>query len=214
MPKRLTEEDKHQLIQKLLEGENIDFLSKEYSVTKVTINRNLKKFLGNKKFEEFLEKIKVKKKLKFKELESLTKLENDEKLGSKEYKDEESAIFNDFTELTPLYLDIDNEPQRDLSSIDINLFDFPKIVYMIVNKEIELETKSLRDFPQWQFLSMEDLNRKTFEIFFDMNIAKRACKKDQKVLKVPNPNVFKLVAPILCSRGISRIVCPEKLIAL
>ena len=214
MPKRLTEEDKHQLIQKLLEGENIDFLSKEYSVTKVTINRNLKKFLGNKKFEEFLEKIKVKKKLKFKELESLTKLENDEKLGSKEYKDEESAIFNDFTELTPLYLDIDNEPQRDLSSIDINLFDFPKMVYMIVNKEIELETKSLRDFPQWQFLSMEDLNRKTFEIFFDMNIAKRACKKDQKVLKVPNPNVFKLVAPILCSRGISRIVCPEKLIAL
>jgi len=214
LPKRLTEEEKHQLIQKLLEGENIDFLSKEYSVTKVTINRNLKKFLGNKKFEEFLEKIKVKKKLKFKELESLTKLENDEKLGSKEYKDEESAIFNDFTELTPLYLDIDNEPQRDLSSIDINLFDFPKMVYMIVNKEIELETKSLRDFPQWQFLSMEDLNRKTFEIFFDMNIAKRACKKDQKVLKVPNPNVFKLVAPILCSRGISRIVCPEKLIAL
>ena len=61
---------------------------------------------------------------------------------------------------------------------------------------------------------MEDLNRKTFEIFFDMNIARRACKKDQKVLKVPNPNVFKLVAPILCSKGISRIVCPEKLIAL
>ena len=38
--------------------------------------------------------------------------------------------------------------------------------------------------------------------------------KDQKVIKVPNTNVFKIVAPILISRGISRIVNSENLIAL
>ena len=27
----------------------------------------------------------------------------------------------------------------------------------------------------------DDLNRKTIEIFFDLNLAKRSCNKDQKV---------------------------------
>ena len=56
--------------------------------------------------------------------------------------------------------------------------------------------------------------RKTIEIFFDLKIAKRFCKSDQKVIKVPNTEVFKIVAPILLSRGISRIVSSDLLIAL
>ena len=87
-------------------------------------------------------------------------------------------------------------------------------VYMVVDNKIELETKYLRDYPEWQFLSHEDLNRKTIEIHFDLKIAKRVCNKDQKVIKVPNTNIFEIVAPILLSRGISRIVTSDKLIAL
>ena len=83
--------------------------------------------------------------------------------------------------------------------------DFPKIVYMIVDKKIELETKLLKDYPEWQFLPEDDLNRKTIEIYFDLKIAKRFCNKEQKVIKVPNTNVFKIVSPILISKGISRI---------
>ena len=60
----------------------------------------------------------------------------------------------------------------------------------------------------------QDLNRKTIEIFFDLKIAKKVCSKDQKVIKVPNTNVFQIVSPILISRGISRIVSEDKLIAL
>ena len=44
--------------------------------------------------------------------------------------------------------------------------------------------------------------------------SKRSTKKDQKVIKVPNSDVFQITAPILISRGISRIVCSEVLIAL
>ena len=85
---------------------------------------------------------------------------------------------------------------------------------MIVDKKIELETKFLKEYPEWQFLAQRELNRKTIEIYLDMKIAKRSCKKDQKVIKVPNTNVFKIVAPILLSKGISRIVSAENLIAL
>ena len=85
---------------------------------------------------------------------------------------------------------------------------------MIVDKKIELETKFLRDYPEWEFLPNEDLGRKCIEIYNDLKTAKRFCNKEQKVIKVPNTDVFKIVAPILISRGISRIVNSEQLIAL
>jgi len=47
-----------------------------------------------------------------------------------------------------------------------------------------------------------------------LNLAKRFCNKEQKVLKVPNTDVFKISAPLMIKKGISRIVCTEKLIAL
>ena len=83
-----------------------------------------------------------------------------------------------------------------------------------MENKIELQTKILRDYPDWQFLAQNELDRKTIEIFFDLKIAKRVCNKEQKVIKVPNTDVFRIVAPILVSRGISRLVCPDKLISL
>ena len=90
----------------------------------------------------------------------------------------------------------------------------PKVLYIVVDKKIELEIKLLKDFPEWDFLPLNDLNRKTIEIFFDLNLAKRSCNKEQKVLKVPNTDVFRIAAPVLIEKGISRIVCAENLIAL
>ena len=79
---------------------------------------------------------------------------------------------------------------------------------------MEYLVKLLKDFPEWHFLPYGDLNRKTIEIFFDLNLAKRSCNKEQKVLKVPNTDVFRIAAPVLLKKGISRIVCAENLIAL
>ena len=85
---------------------------------------------------------------------------------------------------------------------------------MIVDKKIELETKLLGDYPEWEFLPEDDLNRKTIEVFYDIKVTKRLCNKEQKVIKVPNTDVFKIAATSLLSKGISRIVSADKLIAL
>ena len=85
---------------------------------------------------------------------------------------------------------------------------------MIVDKQIELKTKLLKEYVEWNFLSEKDLNRNTIEIFYDLKTAKRFTKKDQRVIKVPNSDLFKITAPILLSRGISRIVSSEVLISL
>ena len=77
----------------------------------------------------------------------------------------ELSSFNEseFIEITPLDYEIDSESQKDLSSVSINEVELPKIVYMVVDNKIELETKFLKDYPQWQFLSKSDLNRKTMK---------------------------------------------------
>ena len=117
-------------------------------------------------------------------------------------------------EIHPLNYEIENAPQKDLSSIPISEINFPNTVFMVVDKNIELETKYLKDYPEWEFLPENDLNRKTIEIFDDIKIARNFCKKEQKVIKVPNTEVFRIVAPILLSKGISRIVSSNQVIDL
>ena len=56
------------------------------------------------------------------------------------------------------------------------------------------------------------IRRKTIEIYFDLKAAKRSCNKEQKVIKVPNTEVFKIATPSLLNKGISRIVAGEKLL--
>ena len=117
-------------------------------------------------------------------------------------------------EIAPLDCDVDNSLQKDFSSVPISEINLPKIVYMIVDKKIELEIKSLNDYPAWHYLSKDELKRNIIEIFNDVKIAKRFCNKEQKVIKVPNSGILKLVAPILISKGISRIINGDQLIAL
>ena len=121
---------------------------------------------------------------------------------------------NNFFEIAPLNYEVDLDNQKDLASIPLEEVDFPKLIYMIVDSKIELITKLLKDYPEWEFLPEDDLNRKTIEIYYDLKKAKRNCGRDQKVIKVPNTNVFKIVSPILLSKGISRILTEDKLISI
>ena len=222
MAKRLTEKQKKEIIQGFESGNSIDFLSKEYNCTKLTITRNLKKNLGESKYNDLINKKSSQRKPDFKEIEFNNSLNKqfDDKDSRKLNKSEDYENGSDFPplesffEIAPVDYEIDNQSRQELSSLPISEINFPKVVYMIVDKKIELEVKLLKDFPEWEFLPNDDLNRKTIEIYFDLNLAKRSCGKDQKVIKVPNTDVFRIAAPILTSRGISRIVCAENLIAL
>ena len=226
MAKRLSGKNKEEIIKLFIDGEKIENLAIQFNCTKLTIYRNLKKEIGEKKFKELTNRVKTL------NLDSDNKQKNYSSIGKKdpkenifnlqfenkqtfdENKNEEFPKMNEFMEITPLDFEIDNAVQKDLSSVPISEIEFPKIVYMIVDKKIELEVKYLSEFPNWEFLSKEELNRKTIQIYNELKNAKRFCTKDQKVIKVPNTEVFELVAPLLLSRGISRIVNEDKLIAL
>lgn len=224
MVKKLSDKQKETIVNFFKKGKTIDELSKEFNYTKLTISRNLKKNLGEKLYKELI----IKSKLAKKNFESKMKKSDfdnkyDEKIKSKNEKlsnekistqEQEFTSITPFLEITPLDFEIDNTFQKDLASIPIADINFPNIVYMIVNKKTELEIKFLKDYPEWQFLAEEELSRKTIEIFSDLKVAKRSCNKDQKVIKVPNTNVFKIVSSQLIAKGITRIISAEQLIAL
>ena len=225
MAKRLSQKEKDKIVEYFIIGKNIDQLSREFNCTKLTISRNLKKSLGEEKYKEYFINSKVSNfsKLIKKDDSNYTKEKNfnENYQNGKNNHDqtlkrnnEEYLSQSSFIEITPLNYEIEDKPQKALSSISIADINFPKMVYMIVDKRIELEIKYLKDYPDWQFLSEEELNRKTIEIYNDLKIAKSFCNKEEKVIKVPNTDVFKIVAPILLARGISRIVNADKLIAL
>lgn len=212
MPRKISEKEKKAILADFINGESIDDLSKRFKFSKITITRHLKKNIDNNEYKEIVKK--NNKKNRENELNLRQEFGSDKQFDVAN-KEEISTIQNlSFVEIAPLDFEIDNISQKDLSSIPISEVNFPKIVYMIVDKNIELEIKYLREYPEWQFLSQEELNRKTIQIFDDLKVAKRNCIKEQKVIKVPNTNVFKIVASLLLNKGISRIVSSDNLIAL
>jgi len=183
----------------------------------------LKKLLGENEYKNFLNKniksikkkdTKVKINIQ-KDISPKNSNSNTRKVRSSFDGDiADSYIDQPLVEITPLIQEISSDMQKDLSSIPISSMCFPKILYMTVDKNFELEIKPLKDFLDWNFLPQDDLKRKTIEVFLDVKEAKIKCNKDQKVIKIPNTNVFQIVNHILLSKGISRIVCGNNLVAL
>ena len=132
MAKRLTEIQIKEIINHFVNGNSIDQLSKKFICTKQTIIRNIKKNISENQYSSLI------KNQKFKEnnLENFINSKNQEK--QKELKNKKSNIqsnsvigqdnqnkspqfYSDsvFMEIAPLDVDLNNETQKDLSSISI-----------------------------------------------------------------------------------------------
>ena len=223
MAKRLTDKQKDEIKTLFVNGEEIDSLKKKFDVSKLTIVRNLKKLLGDKEYKAFLKKDRkyINRKgpneevmIDIESYESNNTLKLKQEIPTHEISDNYFYVDQPLIEITPLIEEVNSERQKDISSIPIASMSFPKIVYMKVDKNFELEIKLLKDYLDWTFLPKDELNRKTIEVFKDIKKAKINCNKDQKVINVPNTNVFKVAKKILLDKGITRIVCGEDLIAL
>ena len=213
MAKRLTENQKAEIIKSFTEGKSVTFLSKEFNCSNLTIIRNLKKHFGEIVYKSLVENNKTSKEEfsidKKKSNVSLNTNISNNNIDKVEFSHDQA-----FIEIAPLDYEVEYSNRKELASVSLLDIDLPNQVYMIVDKKIELEIKTLKDYPDWQFLPIDDLNRKTIEIHYDLKVAKRLCNKEQKVIKVPNTDVFRMAAPFLISRGISRIVSADNLIAL
>ena len=208
-----------------MQGTSLETLVNEFGYTKLTISRHLKKNIGEEKYKNITKSNKA---FEFSKIENKEKHHKDNKNSATSSPIEKLAQENidesfekgdflkdsSFIEIAPLNVDIENSSRKDLSSVPLDKIDLPKIVYMIVDKKIELKTKLLKEYATWQYLPEDDLNSKTIEIYSDLKNAKRDCKKEQKVIKIPNTHVFKIASRFLISQGITRIINDQQLILL
>ena len=209
MPKKVSENQKREILNSFVSGINLKLLSEKYKLSQATIVRQLKNNLGVNKFKELKDKNNKLEKEKNTILVENSAAENNlEKIVENDYFKEE------FIEVIPITDGIELNNQKDLSSEPLKEANLPNIVYMLVDKNIELLPKMLKEYPEWGFLPKQDLNRMSLEIFDDHNYAKKLCTKNQKLIKVPNPNVFLIAASSLKAKGITRIIFNNSLLAI
>ena len=209
MPKRVTENQKKEIVNSFVSGINLKILAEKYKLSQTTIVRQLKNKLGINKFNELKNK------------------NNESKKGEKTVLAEQSLSDNNldpireidefeekFIEVIPIADGIELDNQKELASEPLQEVILPETVYMLVDKNIELLPKMVKDYPEWSFLPKDDLNRMSLEIFDDHHYAKKLCSKNQKLIKIPNPNVFLMASSSLKSKGITRIIFNNLLLAL
>ena len=208
MPKKVSENQKKEILNSFVNGKNLKLLSEKYKLSQATIVRQLKNNLGVDRFKELRDNNKSKKEKNDILIEDLVSENNLEKsIKNNNFQQE-------FVEVVPITDGIELHNQKDLASEPLTEANLPNVVYMIVDKNIELLPKMLKEYPEWGFLPQDDLERMSLEIFDDHNYAKKLCTKNQKLIKVPNPNVFLMAASSLKLKGITRIIFNNLLFAL
>ncbi len=210
MPKKVSALQKKEILNLFKVGVDLNDISAKYNFSLITIARHLKNILGAEKFNE----LKNNKKKFIKTDKKNDIVGNSNKTNKLQATRKEEQSNEQFFEVIPITEGIDFNHHKEFASEPLKDANLPEIVYLLIDKNIELIPKMLREYPQWSFLPNEDLDRMTLEIFEEQKYAKKLCTKNQKLIKVPNSNVFLIASNVLKSKGISRIIFNNLLIAL
>jgi len=209
LPKKVSDQQKKEILNSFVSGKIVKDLSDQFKLSQITIVRQLKNSLGLEKFNELKDKNKKSKKEKNKIITDDFDIDNNlnQKIQNDDFEEK-------FVEVIPITEGIELNNQKDLASEPLKEVKLPKVVYILVDKNIELLPKMVKEYPEWSFLPQQDLNRMSLEIFDDHNYAKKLCSKNQKLIKVPNPNVFLIASSSLKSKGITRIIFNNLLLSI
>tara|TARA_Y100001978_G_scaffold199932_1_gene215219 strand:- start:2731 stop:3351 length:621 start_codon:yes stop_codon:yes gene_type:complete len=206
LPKKVSNLQKEEILNSFINGANLKDISNNYNFSVATITRQLKNLLGVDKFNE----------IKNKEGNYLNKnkLVTEKEVNNSYDHAKEETFEEQFVEVIPISEDIDFHNQKELASEPFKEAILPEVLYMLIDKNIELIPKMLKEYPEWSFMPKNELELMTLEVFDDHKYAKKLCTKNQKVIKVNNPKVFLIASNSLKSRGISRIIFNNLLLSL
>ena len=205
MSKRVSDLQKEEILNLFINGIDLNQISESYEFSLATIVRQLKNMIGVDAFKKY----KLKKKNIQKVQNNPSHLENN--LNS---KFDNENFEEKFIEVIPITDQIQFDRQKELTSEPITEAKLPEIVYLIVDKKIELVPKLLKDYPAWSYMPEEDLKRVTLEIYADQKNAKKCCSKNEKTIKIPNSKVFIIASKLLKSKGITRVIFNDLLFSL
>ena len=121
---------------------------------------------------------------------------------------------NVFQEIAVLPVDLQQVSREQVSCLPFASDVLPDSVYMLVDKTVELDPKPLSEFPELGVLNSEELTRQALCLYSSPRSAKRQCGRSQRVIKVPDTQVFERTSRHLLARGITRLVLEGALYSL
>jgi len=131
-----------------------------------------------------------------------------------ESKNEEYLPIDVFQEVVPLTSDFEVTEPKEVTCKNLGPGVLPDVVYLLVDRSVELDARPLKEFPELGLLPKVDQDRQALCLFPNQRAAKRNCGRSQRVIKVPDTDVFGVSKSFLLARGITRLVLEGVLIAL
>lgn len=116
---------------------------------------------------------------------------------------------DDAEELEPVAAVVAIDPADPQAAVSARLLArgvLPASVYLLVDKTVELEARPLREFSELGSLPEQEQERQALMLYTNPRQAKRQCGRTQRVIKVPDSDVFERTSRYLLAQGISRLV--------
>ena len=98
------------------------------------------------------------------------------------------------------------------ANLDLNRLPSP--LYLLVDRSVELQPQTLGSLHHLGPLHTDEQQRQGLVLFSNVRQARRQCRRNQRIVKVADPNLLGKTAPHLLAQGISRLVIEDALYAL
>ena len=121
---------------------------------------------------------------------------------------------NVFHEIAVLPVDLPQVTTRQVICRPFASELLPESVYMLVDKTVELDPRPLSEFPELGLSDPSEQQRQALCLYASPRAAKRQCGRSQRVIKVPDTQVFEQTSSYLLARGITHLVVEGSLFAL
>ncbi|GAB4463415.1 MAG: hypothetical protein OHK0037_15980 [Elainellaceae cyanobacterium] len=90
----------------------------------------------------------------------------------------------------------------------------PKSCYLVVDRTSDLVTRPLKDFAGLGLIPDDQEEERTLPVFDNHRVAKRYVRRMQRVVKVPDGQVFLKASPYLQAKGITRLLIDGRVYSL
>ena len=107
--------------------------------------------------------------------------------------------------------DWEEEPLPQLSNSDFQVLPlakatFPNICYVVIDRGAELIVRPLKEFGDLGRIPPKEVQQKTLPIFDNHKVARRFSNRSQRVIKVPDGEMFAKTSSHLQGKGITRLL--------
>lgn len=144
-------------------------------------------------------------------------LDDAEDFGGADLDDNETFNTDDenvFHEIAVLPVDLPQVTTQEVICRPFASELLPDSVYMLVDKTVELEPRPLSEFPELGLSDPSEQQRQALCLYASPRAAKRQCGRSQRVIKVPDTQVFEQTSSYLLARGITHLVVEGSLFSL